>query len=105
MKKGFTMVCMGMLLLALAGCDLMNVGKTPLAPPSWILGVWKDATATITFTFTSDDAVMTSPSGSVDYKAADANLNGNNDIYDSSTNSSYSIMLKSEGTLFQTVMK
>jgi hypothetical protein len=90
-------------LLSLTGCDLMSSARTPLALPSWILGVWKDSGSFVTFTFTPDDAVMISSSVHVDYKAVDAFSSGNNDIYDSSTSTSYSIMLKSAGTLIQTV--
>lgn len=58
----------------------------------------------MTFTFTADNAVMTSPNASVDYKAVDANSNGDNDVYDSSTRSTYSIMLKSQGRLIETLL-
>ena len=103
MKRSWIAVCLGLLLCCITGCDLFGPVKTLLAPPAWIRGTWKDISGTVSFVFSSDDVVMTSPTSSIDYKAADVSSDANNDVYDATDGTTYSILLKSGGELYQTV--
>lgn len=42
--------------------------SSPISPPSWIIGTWRDATATLTWTFTADNAVHTGSGISQDFR-------------------------------------
>lgn len=50
--------------LMMASCNF----PPQLSPPSWIIGTWEDQNKIAIWTFTSDDAVWTSGSTTIDFK-------------------------------------
>lgn len=89
MKLKVTAIAIGLIVLLLAGCP----SPSPLAPPAWIQGTWSYSTI-LSWTFTSDNAVMSSSSSSVDFKAL---YGSSGAVTDTDTSSQYSIVISSSG--------
>lgn len=63
MKK--IMLLIACVLILSCGFSLFS----PLSPPSWIIGDWEGPSGVLTFTFTKNNVLMTSPiSNPIDYK-------------------------------------
>lgn len=91
-RKGNEMVrrIVGVALLVaiLTRCSL----PSPLSPPGWIQGVWKDGSGYTSITFTPDNVIMAIPTMSMDYKQFDID-SGGGIISDSSSDSIYSVTM------------
>jgi len=100
MKSLIALFC----LLAIVGCsqptggaNISGATKSALSPPSWIIGTWSTNTgyssADMGFTFTSGNAVLSSPNISMDFSIV-----FKDSISDSASDGSYIISVVSKGT-------
>ncbi len=81
------------LILLVVACDLF---RSVLAPPDWIQGTWKDAIGANTFRFTSDDVVLTTSTGTNDYKQLGRTSGVN--ISDSGSDTGYALYFTTSDT-------
>ncbi len=94
-NKYLLIIIMALLVIVLlGGCDLFGFGSK-LAPPDWIIGTWRDEYNLYTWVFTTDNAVYTVISLSIDFKeiAKEKDVN----VTDESTASTYKLTLEESG--------
>ena len=101
MKKVFIFFIVVGLLVGLIGCDTgLLPDPSGISPPAWILGTWADEFEINTWTFTNNNATLSAPYISFDFK--ELGKNEGVSITDTSTSTTYTIAIiefGDEGTI------